>query len=164
MTPEEREEIERQVGALKELVSELEDKMARCKEDRQQQRKRHGENVESMSKYGITKFALEVLKVADNLERAAEAVKPEELEQDAELRKMHAGVLRLQKSMKEALGEFGVVQMEALDAPFNPDQHEAMFAMPMPGKEPNTIFHVMEPGYMIHERTLRAAKVGVTRE
>lgn len=64
---------------------------------------------------------------------------------------------------QDAFHDFGVVKMKALDQSFNPEHHEAMFAMEMPGKESNTVFHVMEPGYLIHERTLRAAKVGVTK-
>ncbi|CAE7616372.1 mge1, partial [Symbiodinium sp. CCMP2456] len=72
-------------------------------------------------------------------------------------------VKKIRHTVEEALAKFGITKMKALDADFDPAHHEAMFAMEMPGKEPNKIFHVMEPGYMIHDRTLRAAKVGVTK-
>mmetsp|Transcript_116572 Transcript_116572/g.184458 ORF Transcript_116572/g.184458 Transcript_116572/m.184458 type:complete len:213 (-) Transcript_116572:214-852(-) len=160
---ETEEELKQKLALAKEQIEELELKTRHCRDDVKQAQKRHGTDLENESKYAITKFAKEILKVADNLERAAGSVKPEELEQDQDLKKMHAGVTHMQKVLAEALEKFGVVEMKALDAPFNPDQHEAMFAMPMPGKDPNIVFHVMEPGYMIHERTLRAAKVGVTR-
>merc|ERR1712224_1121624 len=97
--------------------------------------------------YGITKFAREVVKVTDNLERASESVKPEDLEQDPELRKMRAGVEGVRKDMTAMFAKVGIERMSLLDEPFDPNRHEAMFAMHIPGKEPNVIFHVMEPGY-----------------
>mmetsp|Transcript_129516 Transcript_129516/g.238239 ORF Transcript_129516/g.238239 Transcript_129516/m.238239 type:complete len:212 (+) Transcript_129516:61-696(+) len=161
---EEQEDLKGKIAQVKEQIDELIAKKDNCRQDVQQAQKRHYTELDNESKYAISKFAKEILKVADNLERAAESVKAEDLEQDANLKKMHAGVTRMQGIVKEALEEFGIKKMKALDEQFNPSQHEAMFAMPMPGKDPNIIFHVMEQGYKIHDRTLRAAKVGVTRE
>jgi len=157
------DELKTKIAEVKEQIEELALKSRHSKEDVAQAKKRHVIELENETKYAITKFAKEVLKVADNLERAARSTKEEDLEKDVELRKMHAGVTHMQKVVREALKEYGVVEMNALDQPFNPDKHEAMFAMPMPGKDPNMVFHVMESGYEIRDRTLRAAKVGVTR-
>merc|ERR1719440_1783184 len=157
------DELQGKIAEVKEQIEELKNKISLAKDDALQAQKRHGTELQNESNYAISKFAKEVIKVADNLERASSSVKPEDLEQDVDLRKMHAGVTHMQKVLREAMKEFGVVEMEAMDQKFNPDQHEAMFAMPMPGKDLNIVFHVMEPGYMIRERTLRAAKVGVTR-
>merc|ERR1719408_511653 len=103
------------IANVKETIEELSLKIRRCKEDVAQAKKRHQTDLENESKYAITKFAKEVLKVADNLERASGSVKAEDLEQDVELRKMHAGVTHMQKVLKEALGEFGVVKPEDLE-------------------------------------------------
>lgn len=157
------EELRAKVAETRERLAELEQKLVITRQDLQQGKKRHTVNLTNETKYGITKFAQEVIKVADNLERASESVKPEDLEQDKELRKMHAGVEAVRKEMTEMFTKVGVERMSPLDKPFDPTCHEAMFAMNVPGKEPNIIFHVMEPGYTIRDRVLRAAKVGVTR-
>ena len=54
--------------------------------------------------------------------------------------------LKSLRAVQEAFHDFGVVKMKALDQTFNPEHHEAMFAMEMPGKESNSVFHVMELG------------------
>eukprot|EP00927_Polykrikos_kofoidii_P010394 TRINITY_DN14393_c0_g1_i1.p1 TRINITY_DN14393_c0_g1~~TRINITY_DN14393_c0_g1_i1.p1 ORF type:complete len:266 (+),score=52.45 TRINITY_DN14393_c0_g1_i1:94-798(+) len=162
-SPPTEDELRARIAEMKEMIDELGEKTKQNKQEGQQAQKRHFVDMENETKYGVTKFAKEMLKIADNLERAADSVKKEDLDQHRELRKMHASVNRMRSVVKEALEEFGVVRMEAMDATFDPEMHEAMFVMDMPGKDPNTVFHVMEPGYTIHDRTLRAARVGVTR-
>lgn len=156
-------ELRAKIVEVEGMLEELREKQQDAALHLQQAVKRHQTDLDNENKYGFTKFALELLHVPDNLERALDSVKTEELDENQELRELHAGVGRMRKAVKDALKEFGVVKMKALDQHFNPEHHEAMFAMDMPGKEPNTIFHVMEPGYMIHDRTLRAAKVGIVR-
>merc|ERR1712187_702918 len=157
------EELRAKATELREQIQELEDKRLSVLSDSRQAQKRHSTDLENELKYGITKFAKEMLKIADNLERASGSVKQEDLDQDRELRRMHASVGRMKTIVSEALEDFGIRKMEPMDEPFNPEHHEAMFAVPMPGKEPNTVFHVMEDGYTIHDRTLRAARSGVVR-
>eukprot|EP00438_Fugacium_kawagutii_P026873 Skav221169 [mRNA] locus=scaffold85:432278:439753:+ [translate_table: standard] len=101
---------------------------------------------------------------------------PLQLPAPQELKKEVDGVQKIRHTVEEAFAEFGVHKMKALDHPFNPEHHEAMFAMEMPGKasgiwEPWTteggggaeVEYLGRPGYMIHDRTLRAAKVGVKK-
>mmetsp|Transcript_4318 Transcript_4318/g.8756 ORF Transcript_4318/g.8756 Transcript_4318/m.8756 type:complete len:214 (-) Transcript_4318:84-725(-) len=159
----ELEELKAKVAELKEQLKELTEKTKHTKEDGLHATKRHVEELDNESKYGITKFAKVMLQIPDNLERAAGCVKPEDLEGDQELQKLQKRVSQMTQMVHKALGDFGVSEMKCLDQTFDPEHHEAMFAMPMPGKEPDSIFHVMEPGYMIHDRTLRAAKVGVCK-
>lgn len=163
LTDNERQELEAKKDELKDQLKELAEKQALIKQDANQQQKRHTTDLENEKKYGMTKFALSILQVADNLERAAGAVKDEDAEQDPVLKKMQGQVKEMQQVVADALSDFGISKMEPMDEAFNPEQHEAMFAVPMPGKDPNVVFHVVEPGYVIHDRTLRAAKVGVTR-
>lgn len=156
-------DLEERIRELREQLQELEEKTKSVKQDAQQQVRRHQTDLDNETKFGITKFAMAMLQVPDNLERAAGSVRSEDLSQDGELRRMRDRVLQMQKAVEQALKAFGIAKMECQDQAFDPQRHEAMFAMEVPGKEPNSIFHVLEPGYQIHERTLRAAKVGVVR-
>jgi len=155
--------LEARVAELKESLADLREKIARIKGEDAQQKKRHVTDLRNEKKYGPTKFAKEMIKVQDNFERATGSVTEDDLKQDGELRKLHAQVARVQDVMKDALETFEITKMEPMDQPFDPNKHEAMFTMAMPGKEENTVFHVLEPGYTIVERTLRAARVGIVR-
>lgn len=157
------EEIQAKIVEIRRQIEELEEKQAMCKADSLQAVKRHHTDLENEGKYGFSKFAKEMLHIPDNLERAMGCVKPEDLAQNDKLKDLHDGVSRILEAVEKMFQEFGIKENNPLDQPFNPDHHEAMFAMEMPGKVPNTIFHVLEPGYMICDRTLRAAKVGVVR-
>jgi molecular chaperone GrpE len=157
------EELKAKIEEATQMLQELKDKLAASKADLHQATKRHQTDLDNESKYGFTKFALSLLHIPDNLERAIDSVKTDELDESKDLRKEVEGVKKIRHHLELELEKFGIHKMKALDAQFDPAKHEAMFAMEMPGKEANTIFHVMEPGYMIHERTLRAAKVGIAR-
>mmetsp|Transcript_89898 Transcript_89898/g.178670 ORF Transcript_89898/g.178670 Transcript_89898/m.178670 type:complete len:229 (+) Transcript_89898:58-744(+) len=156
-------ELEAQVAELKQQLSDLEDKRLSIKSDATQQARRHPTDLENEHKYGITKFAKAMLQTHDNLARASASVNKEELAKDKELKQLHSKVVQMQELVEKAFDQFKVKRMDCQDQSFDPQLHEAMFAMPMPGKEPNTIFHILEEGYSIHDRTLRAAKVGVVR-
>eukprot|EP00440_Ansanella_granifera_P050413 gb/GFBE01054638.1/.p1 GENE.gb/GFBE01054638.1/~~gb/GFBE01054638.1/.p1 ORF type:complete len:200 (+),score=63.31 gb/GFBE01054638.1/:1-600(+) len=158
------DELKSKIEEAQAQLKELDDKLKASKADLQQATKRHQVDLENETKYGYTKFALGLLHIPDNLERAIDSVKTDDMDESEELRKEVEGVQQVRHTVEHALEKFGVTKMKALDATFDPERHEAMFAMPMPGKEPNTIFHVMEPGYMIYDRTLRAAKVGIAKE
>lgn len=157
------EETRARINDMAERVAEYKSRKSSCMQDLEQLRKRHRDDLKNETKYGMSKFASATLTVIDNLERASGSAKPEDLEQDGNLAKMHKDIGRAQELMKQALDDFKVAKMDPMDQVFDPNMHEAMFAVPMPGKDPNIVFHVMEPGYTIHERTLRAAKVGVSR-
>eukprot|EP00931_Biecheleriopsis_adriatica_P114827 TRINITY_DN90722_c0_g1_i1.p2 TRINITY_DN90722_c0_g1~~TRINITY_DN90722_c0_g1_i1.p2 ORF type:complete len:236 (+),score=56.24 TRINITY_DN90722_c0_g1_i1:58-708(+) len=157
------DELKAKIEEAKSQLEDLQEKLKASKADLQQATKRHQNDLDNETKYGYTKFALSLLHVPDNLERAIDSVKTDEMDESEELRSEVEGVKKIRQRVEEALEKYGVSKMKALDATFDPSRHEAMFAMPMPGKEPNTVFHVMEPGYMIYDRTLRAAKVGITK-
>jgi len=157
------EELRQKIAEAQEQLQELDDKLKASKADLQQAIRRHSHDLDNENKYSYTKFALSLLHVPDNLERAIDSVKTDELDECEDLKQEVEGVKKIRHTVEGALAKFGITKMKALDADFDPAHHEAMFAMEMPGKEPNKIFHVMEPGYMIHDRTLRAAKVGVTK-
>eukprot|EP00933_Yihiella_yeosuensis_P016832 TRINITY_DN14237_c0_g1_i1.p1 TRINITY_DN14237_c0_g1~~TRINITY_DN14237_c0_g1_i1.p1 ORF type:complete len:217 (+),score=47.67 TRINITY_DN14237_c0_g1_i1:79-729(+) len=157
------DELRAKIHEANEQLAEFKEKLKASKADLQQATKRHQTDLENETKYGFTKLAFNLLHIPDNLERAIDSVKTDELDESKELRSEVEGVKQIRHSVELAFEKFGIHKMKALDDTFNPEKHEAMFAMEMPGKEASLIFHVMEPGYMIHDRTLRAAKVGITK-
>ncbi|CAE8638149.1 unnamed protein product [Polarella glacialis] len=157
------EELKAKIAEAQDQLQMFEEKLKSSRADIAQATKRHQTDLENETKYGFTKFAQNLLHIPDNLERAIDSVKTDELDESEELRKEVEAVKKVRHTVEQALEKFGVVKMKALDDTFNPERHEAMFAMEMPGKEPNQIFHVMESGYMIHDRVLRAAKVGIAK-
>jgi molecular chaperone GrpE len=112
--------------------------------------------------YAIADFAGELLAVADNLQRtiaAAERPSPETIEDAALLE----GVRATERSLMHALERFGVRKIEALGAPFDPALHEAVMEVDDGSYPPGSVARVLEDGYMIHDRLLRAARVAVAK-
>ena len=115
-----------------------------------------------MSKYAIADFARELLAVADNLQRtvaAGERHSPETVEDAALLE----GVRATGRTLMHALERFGVRKIEALGAPFDPAHHEAVMEVDDGSYPPGSVARVLEDGYMIHDRLLRAARVAVAK-
>ena len=107
-------------------------------------------------------LAGELLAVADNLQRtvaAAERHSPERVEDAALLE----GVRATERTLMHALERFGVPKIEALGAPFDPALHEALMEVDDGSYPPGSVARVLEDGYMIHDRLLRAARVAVAK-
>ena len=127
-------------------------------------RKRAATEVENAHKFAISKLAKELLDVADNLARAAESV-PEEKRASTDepaLASLYEGVLLTDKEFHKTMTKFGICKMEPMGKKFDPNLHEAVFQMPSEDEGAvGTVGAVMSAGYTLHERTLRAAKVGI---
>jgi molecular chaperone GrpE len=120
------------------------------------QRNRREREIEQ--KYRSERLALDLLPALDNLDRALSAAQ-EAGEQGA----LVQGVALVRNQLLDALKKHGVTPIEALDRPFDPNYHQALTQVPAPGKPPNTVVHVAEPGYAMHDRVLRAAKVIISQ-
>merc|ERR1719152_258098 len=143
---------------LREEAEQFKDRRTAAKASAETDRQRHVEQLAVASQYAYTSFAKDLLGVADNLARTKQAG-------DASERKdVKAKVADADKALHDMLKEFGVVQFEPKpgDA-FDPTKHEAMFQMPIPNMAPNTVAHVLRTGYMVRDRVLRAAQVGVAQ-
>lgn len=165
---EELEAARKQVGEAKERLTELKAKLEEAKQDVKRQAKRHTQELENSRKYAVSSLAKELLQVVDNLERAKKAGTVEEgeelpKEELDQLKAVQQKVVAVEESLRETLEEFGITKVNPLGETFDPTKHEAMFAMPVPGKEPNIVVHVVQPGYMIYDRVLRAAQVGCSK-
>ena len=143
---------------------ELKDRSLRTLAEMENLRRRTEREVTDAKAYGVTSFAREMLGFADNLRRAVEAVPAEVLEgADPAVKSFVEGIDLTERDFLARLARFGVKQMEPLGKKFDPNQHEVLFEIPDESVPTGTVKQIVEPGYTIGERTLRAAKVGVSR-
>ncbi|MCX7898606.1 MAG: nucleotide exchange factor GrpE [Methylocystis sp.] len=140
----------------------LKDKVLRALAEVENVRRRAEKEVSDAKVYGASNFAREMLSFADNLRRAVESVSAEAREVPA-VAALIEGVEVMERDFTARLARFGVRRIEAMGARFDPNQHEALFEIPDETQPAGTIAQVVEQGYMIGERVLRPAKVGVTR-
>ena len=126
-------------------------------------RRRAALDVENANKFGVSKFAKDLLEVADNLSRAAASV-PEELrasDKQPALKALYDGVVMTDTVLLRSMEKHGLKRVEPMGEKFDPNFHDAVFTAPDPALEPGTVMHVATPGYVLHERCLRPAGVGV---
>jgi molecular chaperone GrpE len=142
----------------------LKDKVLRTLAEAENVRRRAEREVADARVYGVTNFAREMLAFADNLRRAVESVPAEtRAGLDPAVAALIEGVEVTERDFLSRLARFGVKKIDALDARFDPNQHEALFEIPDETRPAGTVAQVLEQGYFIGERVLRPAKVGVTR-
>jgi molecular chaperone GrpE len=137
----------------------LRDRILRALADAENTRRRAERAVQDTSMYAIADFARELLAVADNLQRTIAAAELEMAEDAALLE----GVRATERTLMHALERFGVRKIEALGAPFDPALHEAVMEVDDGSYPPGSVARVLEDGYMIHDRLLRAARVAVAK-
>ena len=133
--------------------------------------KRYLKQIEDTKEFAISKFAKELLDVRDNLERANEHIKSIDIENTNdvdELKKQFSqiktGVEMTHSIMDKTLNKFKVVQYDPKGEKFDPNIHEAVFVIPDKEKENDTVSEVMQTGWKIGDRVLRAAKVGISKK
>lgn len=151
------------LAELEAEAADLRDKLLRALAETENVRRRAQRDREEASKYAITNFAREMVGVADNLRRALEHVAPETRGQDEKLDSLAAGVEMTERAMLAAFERFGVKPIEALGKLFDHNLHEAMFEVPDPSQPAGTVVQEMEKGYLLDDRLLRPARVGVAK-
>lgn len=164
--PSEIDQLNERIKALEEEGEKKHDQLLRALADADNVKRRAAIDVANSKKFAIEKFAKSLLDVADNLQRAAESV-PEEARASEEhpiLRGLYDGVLMTDAVLHKCFAEHGLTKMEPMGEKFDPNMHEALFDMPDPDKEPGTIAFVSTSGYMLNDRCLRAAQVGITKK
>jgi len=163
--PEEElsEEDAAQIKDLNEKIAEIQGKIDIAVKDAEQASKRYFQQTEDVAKYAHTKFAKDTLELADNLSRVATSVTPEQIANDAALAEVIAEVKTVQGLLTQFYAKYGITQEDPVGKPFDPNQHEALFEVPLPHQATGTVAHVVQTGYLIHDRVLRAARVGVVR-
>ncbi|MGB1235137.1 MAG: nucleotide exchange factor GrpE [Planktomarina sp.] len=164
----EQEEIDAQLDdedaiALEDLKAErdaMKDKWMRALADAENSRKRSDRDRREAENYGGSKLARDLLPVYDNLKRGLEAATDEQREVSAALIE---GVELTMREMKNVFKKHGIeIITPEIGDRFNPQDHEAMFEAPVPGTKAGDIIQVMAEGFMLHDRLLRPAQVGVS--
>ena len=144
-------------------IAELKDKLLRALADMENLRRRGQKDREDALKYAASNFARDMLPVADNLRRAIDSL-PDQGEAGIEAMKSFIeGIALTERELLSTLERHGIRKIEPMGEKFDPQFHEAMFEAPVPGAEPGTVFQVLEAGYVVHDRLLRPAKVGIAR-
>ena len=152
------------VEALQQEAAEARDRMLRTLAEMENLRKRTTREVADAKLYGITGFARDVLDIADNLQRALDAV-PLEARANADpgLKSLIEGVELTERSLLNALEKHGVKKFDPQGQKFDPNFQQAMYEVPDPSVPAGTVVQVMQAGYTIGERVLRPALVGVAK-
>ena len=148
--------------ALRVEVAELRSAVLYAQAETQNVRRRLEKDAADARAYAATGFARDMLSVADNLTRALAAI-PAELRSDERLSSLVTGVEVTAKELESVFARHGIVRIEAMGQPLDPNRHQAMVELPSDDAAPGTIVQEMQPGYMLKERLLRPALVGVAR-
>ena len=150
--------------ALTKELGETRDKMLRTLAEMENLRKRTSREVSDARTYGITGFARDVLEIADNLQRALDAV-PAEARANAEpgLKALIEGVELTERSLLNTLEKNGVKKFDPTGQKFDPNFQQAMYEVPDSSVPSGTVVQVVQAGFMIGDRVLRPALVGVAK-
>ncbi|MEX1664723.1 nucleotide exchange factor GrpE [Zhongshania arctica] len=151
--------LEEQLEAAKQAVIDAREQSLRAAADAQNIRRRAEKDAENARKFALEKFAGDMLPVVDNLDRALASADVA----DEALKAILEGVELTRKTLVDALARHNVEQLNPVGEPFNPEYHEAMAMVPNPDVEPNSVMDVMQKGYTLNGRLLRAAMVVIAK-
>ena len=146
-------------------LAEINDQLLRALAELENTRRRADRDRAEALKYGAASFARDMLGVADNLQRALNAVA--ELDQDTlpdAAKSLLEGVAATERDLIASMGRHKVSPVSPMGEKFDANIHEAMFEAPGTGQPAGTIIEVIETGYMMDERLLRPAKVGIAKD
>jgi len=152
------------IEALRAENADLRDRYLRLAAEMDNLRRRTERDVKDAKSYSVASFARDMLAVSDNLNRALEAIPAEALEAgEAGLKALAEGVEMTERSMLTALERHGVRKLDPIGEKFDPNFHQAMFEVPNPDVPNGTVVQVVQAGYVIGDRVLRPAMVGVAK-
>ncbi len=152
-------ELEAQLEAAQQASLEERERAIRAVAEMENHRRRAAQDVEKAHKFALEKFAGELLPVLDNLERAIELADKE----NEALKPMIEGVELTLKSMQSGVAKFGLVALDPINQPFDPNAHQAMSMIPSADVAPNTVIAVMQKGYELNGRVIRPAMVMIAK-
>ena len=148
---------------LQSEVATLKDQLLRALAETENIRRRGERERADLAKYAPANFARDILSVADNLQRALESVSDDARAANEELNNFYAGIEITAKELPAGFERFGIKPIDALGKRFDHNFHQAMFELDDPSQPAGTVVQVIQTGYMIHDRLLRPAMVGVAK-
>ncbi|AWW74752.1 nucleotide exchange factor GrpE [Erythrobacter sp. KY5] len=157
-------------GALGEALEALRGDLEAAKQDvlyaraeTQNVRRRAEKDIADARNYAATGFARDILSVWDNLSRAVDAI-PDSLREDDKMKGLVTGIEATKRELEKVFKQHGVERVAAVGLPLDPNQHQAMMEIPSADHEPGTVIQEMQSGWMIKDRLLRPAMVGVAKK
>jgi molecular chaperone GrpE len=160
-------EQEKIAKAMEMLIAEnadLKDRILRSAAEMENLRTRTARDMRDAKTFAVSNFARDMLAVSDNLNRAVEMFPAESREHaEASVVSFIEGVELTERSLMSALERHGVKRLEPEGQKFDPHFHQAIFEVPNPDVPNNTVVQVVQAGYVIAERVLRPAMVGVSK-
>ncbi len=151
-------------------VAELEEELATVRQEvlyaqaeTQNVRRRLEKEAQDARNYAATGFARDILSVADNLQRALDAI-PEEIKNEDKWRGLITGIEATGRELQKVFEKNGITRVPAMGLELDPNEHQAMVEIPSNDAEPGTIVQEMQAGYKIKDRLLRPAMVGVAKK
>ena len=144
-----------------EEVASFRDLALRAQAEAENIRRRAARDVEQAHKFALEKFAGELLPVLDSIEKAVEAAGA--LSEGEDTKAMAEGVSLCHRLFLDTFGKAGITPIDPHGAPFDPEQHQAMAMIDAPNAAPNSVVDVLQKGYALNGRLLRAAMVVVAK-
>lgn len=151
------------LGKLKEDLEAAMQDVLYARAETQNVRRRLEKEIQDARSYAATGFARDILSVADNLSRALDHI-PEELRESEKSKNFIAGIEATQRELEKVFTQNGITRIASTGMPLDPNQHQAMMEIPSADHEPGTIVQEMQAGYMLKDRLLRPAMVGVAKK
>ncbi|MEE4200606.1 nucleotide exchange factor GrpE [Erythrobacter sp.] len=152
-----------EISGLKAQVGTLEQEVLYAKAEAQNVRRRAEKDIQDARNYAATGFARDILSVWDNLSRAVEAI-PDSLREDDKMKGLVTGIEATQRELEKVFKQHGITRVAAVGLPLDPNQHQAMIEIPSNDAEAGTVVQEMQSGWMIKDRLLRPAMVGVAKK
>ncbi len=152
------------LAGVQEELNKTRDQLLRALADAENTRRRAVKEREDAGKYAVSSFAKDLLDFSDNVRRAIEAV-PDDLKNgsDDRIKNLIAGLAAMEQQMLRTFEKHGIKKLNPMNEVFDPNFHEVIFEAPDTGKPGGVIIQVAEPGYTLHGRLLRPARVGVAK-
>jgi len=154
---------EERVAALEAELAEHKDQLLRALAETENVRRRAQREREDALKYAVAGFAKELLSVADNLRRALDSLPQSEVK-DERTRGLVTGVEATERELLSVFERHGLRRIDPEGERFDHNLHQAIFEAERPGKPGGIVIEVLQPGYVLHDRLLRPAMVGVAKQ
>ena len=162
---EKKQESKHKELNTEEKIKELEDKLIRAYAEMENQRRRFEKEKDDAFDYGGFSFAKEALNLIDNLERSKQILESDEVLKDTEaLKKTLEHFEIISKDMVSIFSKNGITPVVSIGKKLDPNQHQAMMEIDDDQKEPGTIVQEIQKGFMMKDRLLRPALVGVSKK
>ena len=154
--------LETRVAELEAELAEYKDRLLRALAETENVRRRAQREREDASKYAVAGFAKELLSAADNLRRALESLSESEAK-DERTRSLLAGVAATERELLGVFERHGIKRIDPKGEAFDHNLHQAIFEAERPDQPNGSVVEVLQPGYVLHDRLLRPAMVGVAK-